>query len=400
MKTVRFFIVFLLTVFFGTDVLALVSEQDSMSSCLSGNAEISLLTSSPSDEAVYMLYGHTSIRVRDKMKNLDLVFNYGLFDSSKPNFVYRFAKGECDYRLGAYPYAYFISEYKERGQEVTEQVLNLLPEEKETLWQALVTNALPENSVYRYNFFFDNCATRPAALIEKSLNCTIKFAEQKKVTFRDVINDLTRYEPWVTLGCDLVVGLPADRVMTVEESFFIPDYLKNAFARAEIVRADTLQPLVEKTNILNPLTAVPVEKDFSLWSSPLTCFLLLLLLVVLLTYLEWSSGRYFRMIDCVLFFAAGLAGCIIFFLSFISVHPAMFPNMSLMWLHPFHLVAAVLFLSKKFNIITYWYHFINFALVFVMLIAWIFMPQHFNVAFIPLIAILLVRSGWALLRKK
>jgi hypothetical protein len=35
-----------------------------------------------------------------------------------------------------------------------------------------------------------------------------------------------------------------------------------------------------------------------------------------------------------------------------------------------------------------------------MLAAWIFIPQHLNIAFIPLIAILLLRSGYCLIRNK
>ena len=69
---------------------------------LSKDAEISLLTVSPSEDEVYTVYGHTALRVRDASKKFDTVFNYGIFDFSKPNFIYRFAKGETDYRLAIY----------------------------------------------------------------------------------------------------------------------------------------------------------------------------------------------------------------------------------------------------------------------------------------------------------
>ena len=63
---------------------------------LSEHAKISLLTTMPTDHAVYTLYGHTSIRVQDLVaenEKIDYVFNYGMFDPSIPNFMYRFAKG-------------------------------------------------------------------------------------------------------------------------------------------------------------------------------------------------------------------------------------------------------------------------------------------------------------------
>jgi hypothetical protein len=80
--------------------------QSSAQPVLSEQTQISLLTCSPSDKAAYTLYGHTAVRVRGQIvadslhkDNMDIVFNYGVFDFSRPNFIYRFAKGETDYML-------------------------------------------------------------------------------------------------------------------------------------------------------------------------------------------------------------------------------------------------------------------------------------------------------------
>ncbi len=57
-------------------------------------------------------------------------------------------------------------------------------------------NNRPENRVYRYNFFFDNCATRPAAIIEKLAGGKIDYnVPFKQQTFRDLINYCTRNKP-------------------------------------------------------------------------------------------------------------------------------------------------------------------------------------------------------------
>lgn len=389
---------------------------------LSAQAQISLLTSSPTDDAVYTLYGHTALRVYDPNANIDKIFNYGIFDFSRPHFIYRFAKGETDYKVATQHFSYYLMEYMSRGSEVYEQLLNLLPEEREALWQALVFNERPENRIYRYNFFFDNCATRLVAMIENNLRGTIRYPLQTtpssprdtgdtnspsglsvpqtgRPTFREAINFCTRHHPWVTFGCDLVLGAPTDRAMTIKETFFLPEYLKEAFDKAEIKRDSGVQPLVLKVNILSEKTQTP-EKSPPFITSPLACFTLLLLLIVWLTWLEWRKKTYFRWLDAILFSAAGIAGCILFFLSFFSVHPCMFPNISLLWLHPFHLTGVLFFSVKKFNKLAFSYHFINFATILGMLIVWIFITQHFNIAFIPLIASLWLRSGWTLIKKK
>ncbi|MDR2681269.1 MAG: DUF4105 domain-containing protein, partial [Tannerella sp.] len=379
---------------------------------LSPQAQISLLTSSPIDDEVYTLYGHSALRVYDPEAKTDVVFNYGIFDFSRPNFIYRFAKGETDYKVGAYNFSYYLVEYIERGSEICEQVLNLLPEEKESLWQALVLNEQPENRVYRYNFFFDNCATRPAVMIENSIRGSIKYpashgdnpstkglppAEQS--TFRDAINFCTRNHPWITFGCDLVLGAPTDRAMTLKETFFLPEYLRRTFDKARIERDGTTQPLVIRTNILAEETRTPAQSP-PFPTTPLACFSFVFIILLYFTLREWRKKTYYRWLDILLFFSAGIAGCVLFFLSFISVHPSIFPNISLLWLHPFHLAGIVFFSVKKFNKLAFWYHFINFATIFGMSMAWIFVTQHFNTAFTPLIASLWLRSGWALLRKK
>mgnify|MGYP000358610719 CR=1 FL=1 len=78
------------------------------------SVEVSLLTCSPGTE-VYSLYGHTAIRVKSYTTGEDWVFNYGVFSFNRPNFIWRFTRGECDYQIGALPFAYFAEEYEGRG---------------------------------------------------------------------------------------------------------------------------------------------------------------------------------------------------------------------------------------------------------------------------------------------
>jgi hypothetical protein len=290
-----------------------------------------------------------------------------------------------------------------RGSEVYEQILNLLPEEMEDLWQALYRNKLEENWTYRYNFFFDNCATRPAEMIENYIRDSIYYVSPAvNPTFRDIINFCTHDHPWLTFGCDLALGLPTDRQMTLKETFFIPNLLKNAFDEAEITRDGLSEPLVIQHTVFVEKSIKPdrlTSPLISPFTSPFACFSLLFFVILTLSYYERRVKACFRWMDAILFFMAGIAGCVLFFLSFISTHPSIFPNMSLLWLHPLHLMGVILFSVKKYKMMAFWYHLINFAVILVMSVAWFFIPQHFNIAFIPLIASLWLRSGGALLRK-
>jgi len=88
---------------------------------LSDSAKISLMTTSPWSGAVYAVYGHTAIFVKDDFTGINAVFNYGYFDKSKPNFLYHYIRGETDYILGVVPLDAFLQEYREKGVEVVEQ---------------------------------------------------------------------------------------------------------------------------------------------------------------------------------------------------------------------------------------------------------------------------------------
>lgn len=366
---------------------------------LGQTAEISLLTVSPSEEEVYTVYGHTAIRVKDTAQKLDVIFNYGVFDFSKPNFVYRFTKGETDYRLAAYRTRDFLLEYEMRGSEVTEQVLALDSVGKAQIWEALLINNRPENRVYRYNFFFDNCATRPATLIEKQAGGSITYHDPfKPQTFREMINHCTRNKSWLTFGCDLVLGSPTDRLATTHEMLFLPLYLKAAFASATLTYPNAApRQLVQATHTL--VERLEEEEEPDPFPTPLTCSLLLLATILLVTGLECRRHTCFRVVDCLLFLIAGLAGTVLFFLSFISTHPSIWPNWNIVWLHPFHLAAVILFVLKKLRKVADYYHFINFAVLTLMLVCWYFIPQHLNPAFIPLIVCLWLRSGYGVYRK-
>lgn len=109
---------------------------------------VSLVTAAPGNE-VYELCGHSALRIRSA--EMDSVWNYGVFDFNKPNFVYRFVKGETDYMLAGYPFAWFMQEYAQAGREVREQELNLTQEESRRLLEMLRRESMPDRCTYRYN---------------------------------------------------------------------------------------------------------------------------------------------------------------------------------------------------------------------------------------------------------
>jgi len=115
-------------------------------------------------------------------------------------------------------------------------------------------------------------------------------------------------------------------------------------------------------------------------------------IILLLSVLPVSSVNYSRWLDFSVFFIYGLVGCLISFLSFISTHPCVFPNYTVIWLHPIHLIAGVmLFVRPCFRFLR-GYMLVNGIILVVFLIAWKFIPQEFNPAFVPLVCAICLRS--------
>lgn len=355
------------------------------------SVEIGLITCSPHEE-IYSLYGHTALRVNDLHTGEDLSFNYGVFNYTQPFFVARFVLGKTDYELGIAPFAEFCRYYQRWGSQVSEQLLNLTPQEKQAIVQALAINYLPENRIYRYNFFFDNCATRPRDIIERQVEGRIDYPDTRdeKPSFRSMIHDKTVLHPWATMGNDLLLGLRADLPATQREQHFLPDYLARDFDGAVIVGNNgATRPLVKERRVIVPAGMQVVETDFPL--TPTACGIVLLLLSVLVFLFEWRRHRTMVAFDAVLMALMGVAGCLIV-LMFFSEHPATSTNLQVLLLNPLHLFFLPAVVRRKPKT-RYWTILLTLVLLFFVGSLW----QHYAEGMIFLALCLLIRY-WSHLR--
>ena len=76
-------------------IMSITAKAEEVSGILSDSAQVSIITCSPGT-AIYELFGHSGIRIVDKQKGIDEVFNYGLFDFNQEDFIFRFVRGKTD----------------------------------------------------------------------------------------------------------------------------------------------------------------------------------------------------------------------------------------------------------------------------------------------------------------
>lgn len=326
-------------------VMCLKTQAQEQGAAYMDSVEIGLLTCSPHNE-VYSLYGHTAIHYHDLHTGQHWVFNYGVFDFKKPHFVWRFVMGKTDYMLECTSrFEAWCNYYKKWGSQVEEQILNLTTNEKLRLQKALGDNL--KDPVYRYNFFYDNCSTRPRNIIEKCIEGSVSYAPhegQEEQTFRQMIHECTKDHPWAQFGNDLLLGLKADQKTTQREQQFLPENLSWDFDHATIKNGDATRQLVLRKVTHVPLGEQTVEKEFPL--SPLACTLLLLAVSAGIAVYEVRKRKIIYWWDALLMTASGLAGCILL-LMFFSKHPATSTNLQILLLNPLSLIFVPAVLRQR-----------------------------------------------------
>lgn len=356
-----------------------------------GSIHISLITCDQGD-IVYELFGHSAIRVQHG-KN-DLVFNYGIFDFGAPNFVARFTMGETDYKVAYYPFEFFVKDYSNRKISIYEQDLNLSQREAEELFNKLLINSLPENATYRYSYIYKNCATQPRDLIEQVTNNSIEYPAQSDLrTLRQIMSYYNVNYPWFQFGIDLALGGEIDNKVDSRTQMFAPMILMDNFRDATFMKEGKRVNLVTAERTLNSVDITEAILPPTPWFlTPIMVSLLILIITILFTIRDIKRGKVTRWFDSVLFTAYGLLGLLSFFLIFISTHSATSPNYLAVWINPFCLIAAIFIWIKSAYIFLRYYHFINFALLIILLGAWWLIPQTVSWAIFPFILCSAIRS--------
>ena len=295
---------------------------------------ISLLTCSAGQE-VWAQYGHTALRVHNKATGSDLAVNYGVFDSSQPNFVLRFVFGLTDYSMGVIPMEWFLKGYALEGRGVTEQVLNLTPKDKEAICKALQDNARPENVVYRYNFFYDNCTTRARDIVLQHLGGKVAYGpwQDHGKSFRNLIHRCNGNDPWARFGEDLLLAIGADRPITRTQAPFLPDNLRADFAQATYHG----QPLVAQTTQLLP--AVTQSNASYGGVVPGWSIIIFAVLSFAISVIVDLKGKIYWGVDLVCMLLSGIPGIILTAMLF-SQHPTVRVNLLLLIFNPLPLLMA------------------------------------------------------------
>lgn len=376
----------------------LISSQGlfSQSLKLSVYSEVSIITVGPGNE-FFETFGHSAIRIQDPLLRMDLVYNYGMFDFNQPNFYANFAKGRMLYKLGRYPFQYFVKSNQEDERWMKQQVLDLTQQERQAFFEFLEKNALPQNASYYYDPYFDNCATKLRDITNTILAGKVQFSEayaEEALSLRQLMNQELIWNHWGSFGINLALGTKLDQKATAQEYMYLPDFVYTAFKDASIVENGKSKPLVKKeVDILSFEEKHPKV----IWHNPLLIFSLLLLITLGITYRDLKQNKQSKWLDFSLFFFTGILGLLIVFLWFFTDHRTTPNNFNFLWAFVPNLIVAFFLFKKQLPVWLRLYSKICLVMIGILLVLWIFKVQLFSLTIIPILMMITVRY-WYLQR--
>lgn len=303
---------------------------------------ISLLTCG-AGEQIWEIFGHTAIRVTDTAAGIDEVYNYGTFDGYEKGFEWKFMQGKLSYYLSHYSYRAFREEYMAAGRSIAEQELLADSAEKQAIYDFLKWNALRENRFYRYDFLYDNCATRVRDIFPDTWGKAFLFGNalpdtETPLSFRQLINAYFYRNHFERFGVNLLFGAETDKKMSSWDIMFLPDFLQKGLAGATLDQAPAATAPVLLYEGL-PLPEAGVNGVF------LISIGVALLILGGALYKPLRAAGHFT--SRLLLLITGLLGSIMLFMWLGTEHQSCRNNYNLLWALPTNIILAVSPARKK-----------------------------------------------------
>lgn len=317
---------------------------------LSPQAKVSVITCATGNES-YSLFGHTALRISDPSQSLDVVYNYGAFDFSTPNFVAKFAKGDLQYFVVVHTYTDFINQYQYEGRSVFEQQLTLSLELKQKLFDRLSQTLQSEERFYTYKFIDQNCTTMVVDLLNNVVGSPIiRLKIPHQSTYRNILFPYFSNHFFEQLGTSIIFGTKVDQKAT---TVFLPFQLLETLKSVRYQNKPLASPVVS-------LLTIPPTKQESWWNTIYMYGILLTLLLV------WKKN------SITLFFLAtmGVLGLFFLFMGFYSLHQELVNNYNMLLFNPTLLLLVLLWICNqhkavRFLIFFNWICFILYTILIV-----------------------------------
>ncbi len=216
---------------------------------------------------------------------------------------------------------------------------------------------------YRYDFFYDNCATRVRDVIFNSFPSKINYDTTQFCcrTFRELLKPYITRNYWIDLGINLALGMGADKMARSKDFMFLPDYIRLILHQSSVVEKE--QTLLEK----------PFSKSRKFNFTYLSPWIFLAALLY-----AFFQSRYRQLIFNAFLVTFSLVGLILLLITSISVNKTLSGNLNIWWTLP----SLALLLVQKEQI-NYVLEIIYCTFLILLIFAGWIMLRGFSFTFLP-----------------
>jgi hypothetical protein len=223
-----------------------------------GRYTIYVLTMDQGDP-LFTRFGHIALVVEDRLMDTQKVYNYGTFDFDDPDLKVRYLKGFLNYWLSVGNLRSTLRFYKRVNRTSVLRTLNLTPAQAAEVAKRLRINALPENRVYAYRHYIDNCCTRIRDIIDDVTDGALskgRRGEPTGNTYRDWTRDATRNLPVMGKAILFILGPEIDKPITRYDEQFLPKVVAEDLDTSRL--GSNGEPLVAEKRVLFTRSGPPV----------------------------------------------------------------------------------------------------------------------------------------------
>ena len=184
-------------------------------------------------DAIHQYFGHNAMVVLDRERGIEAMYNFGMFGFG-PDMLPKYLKGRLEFWAAVTPVEDTYSRYIASNRSVRVLELGIEPERRMRLAQRLAFFVRPENAVYRYDHYRDNCSTKLRDLIDEALDGQLKAQSEgpARFTYRGHTARYTEHDPVTNLLLTLWMNDSMERPIRVYDQAFLPDELERLVAAA------------------------------------------------------------------------------------------------------------------------------------------------------------------------
>jgi len=306
-------------------------------------------------DPVYSSWGHTGIAIKNKLTDRDVFFDFGNFYFEDEDFFKNFAIGRLLYIASAAYTKHYIQSVIYENRDLTEYVLNISPEKKLEMYNALRTKSLPENRTYLYHNYNDNCSTRIRDYIDDATMGQLKSSTDvyRDRSFRSSFLLYTSHIKSFGSALSLLQGPPIDKEISIWQEMFIPAIMGEIISSFQYKDYnENMVPLVLEKRVLNKASGraiVPDEYERP-YIQIITISLFLSLLILYLNFrAEKGKIRGFASANILIGLFIGILGSVLLFLAAFTDHNYSYGNLNLFMINPialFLIPAGIMYWKK------------------------------------------------------